>query len=58
MTGTRWLLLAGAIVLQASALAQSYPSRPVRVMVGFAPGGPNVDRACGWLAQGLALLQQ
>jgi len=33
-----------ALILCASALqaiAQSYPSRAVRVMVGFAPGGPN-----------------
>jgi tripartite-type tricarboxylate transporter receptor subunit TctC len=45
MTKTRWsllALLAGTMALQsAPALAQSWPSRPVRVMVGFAPGGPN-----------------
>ncbi len=44
------LLLTGTVVLQpAFALAQSWPSRPVRVMVGFAPGGPNdiIARAYG-----------
>jgi tripartite-type tricarboxylate transporter receptor subunit TctC len=29
------------LLLVGSAHAQSYPARPVRVMVGFAPGGPN-----------------
>ena len=43
-------LLAGAIALLCTpALAQSWPSRTVRVMVGFAPGGPNdiIARAYG-----------
>src|SRR5258706_13090353 len=35
-------LLAWAMALQSTPTpAQSWPSRPVRVMVGFAPGGPN-----------------
>jgi tripartite-type tricarboxylate transporter receptor subunit TctC len=32
-------LLAGAAALPAAASAQAYPSRPVRIIIGFAAGG-------------------
>jgi len=38
----RTLLAAACAGLTAAATAQSYPDRPVKIMIGFAPGG-NVD---------------
>ena len=38
----RWLLLASALATAASAVAQSYPSRPIKFIVPFPPGG-NLD---------------
>lgn len=42
----RRIMLAGAILalVHGAAFADSYPSRPVRLLVGYAPGGP-VDTA-------------
>ena len=36
---TRWTIALVLAVAAAAAAAQSYPSRPVRIVVGFAPGG-------------------
>jgi tripartite-type tricarboxylate transporter receptor subunit TctC len=49
-------LAAGAAVLPGFAWAQTYPVRPVRIIVGFAAGGPNdiLARLTGqWLSERL-----
>lgn len=42
----RWMMMAGALLalVQGTAVADNYPTRPVKLIVGYAPGGP-VDTA-------------
>ncbi|HYC46324.1 MAG TPA: tripartite tricarboxylate transporter substrate binding protein [Burkholderiales bacterium] len=37
----RYLAFFGALLIAASAAAQQYPSRPIRFLVGYPPGGPT-----------------
>jgi tripartite-type tricarboxylate transporter receptor subunit TctC len=53
MNRRHWLAAAGASALWPSAWAQSYPERPVKIIVAFAPAGPS-DIMGRWLAQRLS----
>ncbi|HUF80240.1 MAG TPA: tripartite tricarboxylate transporter substrate binding protein [Burkholderiales bacterium] len=51
-SATSWMLLAACAVLGQPALAQSYPSKPIRMIAPSSPGGP-VDTIARVVAQGM-----
>jgi tripartite-type tricarboxylate transporter receptor subunit TctC len=52
---TRWLLLAAALAFGGPAAAQGYPDHPLRLVVGFPPGGSS-DTVARVVAQHLSPL--
>lgn len=55
MNGMTKVLVLGLMLVAGNVWAQSYPSRPVRIMVGYAPGG-GVDTTARIMAQALGEL--
>ena len=53
---TLWIGTAGLLVVAAPALAQSYPNKPIRILVGYAPGG-SADAGIRPLAKALETFQ-
>ncbi len=54
-SATAAFAIATGLVLGGPALAQSYPAKPVRILVGYAPGG-GVDTTARMIAQSLTEL--